>query len=636
MTTTADLAARLRELPDEVLERLVLARHLPTAVLGETGPQHIADFFDLAEALRTDDAVDAAIERLPRRTLLALLGTTSEAPPEALAPAVDLGLADLDGGVDDAVAARLAAHPDVAGLADAAPVDDHHDGRTGGPDHSGGPTDATQTAGSGHSDGTDGIDGADEPDAPVHAATTDADGSAGERARATGAEHAFETLTVLAELLRIVDAGGVRELAKGGIGAPLARQLAERTGAEADVVPDRLRLLDRTGLAGPEDGTWVLTDAGHIWTAASWPERWATIVQRWRAVLDPAVLEVLDLAADDLRDLVSLGRWAYPAGSRWLDAALLDTAGTAGVLGLAVDGRRTGTGRALLADDTDDAVRAAAADLPRTVDGVYLQHDLTVIAPGPLSPADDDELRQVADIEAPGLAARYRVSEDSLRRALRAGRTRDELVALFTRLGTTEVPQPLSYLIDQVATRDGSVVVDRGEGGVGSVVHGTPDQLDLIGVDAELRQLAWDRPELTRLATRYPPHVVATALEEQRYPAVLAGGARPDTRSGPPGRRRTAARSPEQAAHALVERLRLTTERGDAEPEQEWMARQIDMAVRGRTPIRVTVRMPDGSEKPFSIVPTSVAAGRVRGKDTVVDVERTLPLSLVVTVESDA
>jgi hypothetical protein len=649
MTTTADLAARLRELPDEVLERLVLARHLPTAVLGETGPQHIADFFDLAEALRTDDAVDAAIERLPRRTLLALLGTTSEASATALAPAVELGLADADGGVDDAVAARLTAHPDVAGLAGAAPDDLLRDDRTGGPDHRDRPDGPDERAGSDEADeashtdgpGRTGRDGrTDGPGRTDDAGGTDVAVTPGaaddERARATGAEHAFETLTVLAELLRIVDAGGVRELAKGGIGAPLARQLAERTGADADVVPDRLRLLDRTGLAGPEDGTWVLTEAGHAWTASSWPARWATIVQRWRAVLDPAVREVLDLAGDDLHDLVSLGRWAYPAGSRWLDAALLDTAGTAGVLGLAVDGRRTGAGRALLADDTDEAVRAAEADLPHTVDGVYLQHDLTVIAPGPLSPADDDELRQVADIEAPGLAARYRVSEDSLRRALRAGRTRDELVALFTRLGTTDVPQPLSYLIDQVATRDGSVVVDRGEGGVGSVVHGTPDQLDLIGVDAELRQLAWDRPELTRLATRYPPHVVVTALEEQRYPAVLAGGARPDTRSGPPGRRRTAARSPEQAAHALVERLRLTTERGDAEPEQEWMARQIDMAIRGRTPIRVTVRMPDGSEKPFSIVPTSVAAGRVRGKDTAVDVERTLPLSLVVTVESDA
>ena len=591
MTTTTDLAARLRELPDDALERLVLARALPTAALGESGPQHIADFFDLAEALRTDDAVDAAIERLPRRALVALRDGGS---PDDLAPAVALGLADDSGAVDDAVAARLAARPELV---------------------------------------TDAPGGA----APARPDTSDRQSVADDdRSRAAGAEHAFETLTVLAELLRAADAGAVRELAKGGIGAPLARQLGERAGADAAAVPDRLALLDRIGAAHPEDGSWKVSDAGHTWLRSSWPERWATVVHDWRAALDPAVAEVLDLADDDLGDLVSLGRWAYPAGSRWLDAALLDASGTARVLGLAVDGRLTTTGRTLLGDDPDAARAAAAADLPGTVDGVYLQPDLTVIAPGPLAPDDDDDLRAVADLEAPGLAARYRVSEDSIRRALRDGRTRDDVVALFTRIGATEVPQPLTYLIDQVATRDGSVVVDRGEGDLGSVLHGTPEQLDLIGVDAELRQLAWERPDLTTLVTKYPPHVVASALEDQRYPAVLAAGARPETRSGPPVRRRAPSRSPEQAARALVERLRLTTERGDAEPEQEWLARQIDMAVRGRTPIRVTVRMPDGSERPFSIVPTSVAAGRVRGKDTAVDVERTLPLSLVVGIESDA
>ncbi|UXN28805.1 hypothetical protein [Curtobacterium flaccumfaciens] len=156
------------------------------------------------------------------------------------------------------------------------------------------------------------------------------------------------------------------------------------------------------------------------------------------------------------------------------------------------------------------------------------------------------------------------------------------------------------------------------------------------GWTPSFRQLAWERPDLTTLTTRYPPHVVHTALEDQRYPAVLTTAARPEAHHGPPGRRSPTGRSPEQSAHALVERLRLTTQRGDAEPEQEWLGRQIDLAVRGRTPIRVTVRMPDGSERPFSIVPTSVAAGRVRGRDTAVDVERTLPLSLVVSVESDA
>ncbi|WP_416396237.1 MULTISPECIES: helicase-associated domain-containing protein [unclassified Curtobacterium] len=586
MTTTADLAARLRAMPDDALERLVVARRLPTAVLAETGPLRVSDFFDLAEALRTDDAVDAAIEHLPRRTLLALRDGAGSA--DDLAPAVALGLADEDGGVDDAVSARLAVHDEVAGLPG----------------------------------------GAAQPRPVTPARETDDD----ERSRTTGAERAFETMTVLAELLRAVSEGAVRELVKGGIGTPLAKTLGDRAGADPTLVPDRLALLDRVGFAAPGDGTWATTAPGDAWLVAGWPDRWSTLVSAWRDALDPAVRTVLDVAGDDLRDLVSVGRWAYPAGSRWLDAVLLDVAGTAAALGVTDDGLVTSTGRALLDGDPTPA----AEDLPRTVDAVYLQHDLTVIAPGPLAPVDDAALRTVAVLEAPGLAARYRISEDSLRRAFRAGHTRQDVVALLERLSATDVPQPLSYLVDQVSSRDGSIVVDVGPEGIGARVHGTPDQLDLVGVDAELRQLAWERSDLTTLVTRYPPHVVHTALEDQRYPAVLTAAARPAAGSVAPVRRRTTGRNPEQAAHALVERLRVTTERGDAEPEQEWLGRQIDLAVRGRTPIRLTVRMPDGSERPFSIVPTSVAAGRVRGRDTAADVERTLPLSLVVAVESDA
>ncbi|WIB42269.1 helicase-associated domain-containing protein [Curtobacterium sp. MCLR17_058] len=588
MTTTADLATRLRAMPDDALERLVAARRLPTAALAETGPQRITDFFDLAEALRSDDAVDAAVEHLPRATILAL---RDGGAVDALGPAIELGLADEDGAVDDAVAARVAAHPDLTAL----------DEQPGGPEQ-------------------------------VRPAAPALDAAALERARTTGAEQAFSTMTVLAELLRAVDAGAVRELVKGGIGMPLARTLAERIGTDAELVAGRLALLDGIGFADPDTGRWIVTDAGHAWLLAGWPERWVSLVAAWSDTLPPAVHQVLDLADGDLRDLVPLGRWAYPAGSRWLDALLLDVAGTAASLGLAVDGIVTSTGRALLDGDAEQA----ADDLPGTVERVYLQHDLTVIAPGPLAPVDDDALRTVAVLEAPGLAARYRISEDTLRAAFRAGHSRDDLLSLLGRLSATGIPQPLAYLIDQVAGRDGSIVVDRGPGGVGTEVRGTADQLDLVGVDAELRQLAWERPDLTTLTTRYPPHVVHTALEDQRYPAVLTTAARPEAHHGPPGRRSPTGRSPEQSAHALVERLRLTTQRGDAEPEQEWLGRQIDLAVRGRTPIRVTVRMPDGSERPFSIVPTSVAAGRVRGRDTAVDVERTLPLSLVVSVESDA
>ncbi|MFZ7087551.1 helicase-associated domain-containing protein [Curtobacterium sp. RRHDQ10] len=611
MTTAADLASRLRALPAEDLVVLVVGRRLPGGALAANGPAAITDFFDLADALRGPDSIDRALERLPRATLLALRDPTRT---DDLGPALALGLATSDPAtgtpqVDDAVAERLAARTDLHRALDDGPAPRLPSDR---------PTEADPRSG-----------GATRvPDAPT-------DPQAVARATGVAAERAFTTMTTLAELLRQVDDGVVHELAKGGIGAPLGRQLAAVSGAGPEDVGPLLDVLAMVGHVDTVDQTWSATDEGRSWLVRSWPDRWADLVAHWQGALPDPVRGVLALAGDDWSDLAALGRWAYPGGAEWLDSDLDRAADVADRLGLVVDQIVTPTGRALLDADPRRAVAAASADLPPTVDAVYLQHDLTVIAPGPLTPADDQRLRRVADVEAPGLATRYRISEESIRRALLAGIDRAEILDTLSGLSATALPQPVGYLVDQVAARAGSIVVDRAAGGVGTVVRGPADQLDLIGVDAELRHFTWDRLALDSLGTRYPPTVVAAELEAQRYPAVVAAGARPPrpTTDAP---RRAAVRTPESQARDLVERLRVTTERGDREPEQEWLGRQIDLAVRGKVPIRVTVQMPDGSQVPFTIVPTSVAAGRVRGRDTHADVERTLPLSLVVAVESEA
>ncbi|PZF60320.1 hypothetical protein DEI92_08165 [Curtobacterium sp. MCBD17_034] len=584
MTTAAALAARLRAMPDDDLVALVAARRLPGAALAAHGPSAVADFFDLADALRTPDVIDRALARLPRATLAALQHP-ADADPAALAPAVALGLTD-GAELDDAVAARLAEHPELR--PDDAP-------------RPGGPTPVPQDV---------------------------------DRVRAVAAETAFATLTSLAELVRAVAGDEVHELAKGGIGAPLARHLGERAAADPVRVPDLLALLAETALVDPTSPTWTVTDDGRGWLVAPWPLRWVELVVRWRATLGDPVVEVLALAADDWRGLEALGRWAYPGGAEWLPAELVRSAETAEALGITVDGVVTATGRVLFAARTTDdtaAIDHAGADLPSTVPGVYLQNDLTVIAPGPLEPADDAALRTVADVEAPGLASRYRISEDSVRRALLEGYDGTAVLDTLGRLSAADVPQPVRYLVEQVSARAGSIVVDHAAER-GSVVRGPAEQLDLVSVDAELRSLAWARRSPTVLVSPYPPSSVVSALEDQRYPAVLAPAARVADAAGPPVRRRTA-RTPEEQARELVERLRAATRRGDQEPAQEWMGRQIDLAVRGKVAVRVVVRMPDGTEAPFTIVPTSVSGGRIRGRDTHADVERTLPLSLVIAVE---
>jgi hypothetical protein len=116
--------------------------------------------------------------------------------------------------------------------------------------------------------------------------------------------------------------------------------------------------------------------------------------------------------------------------------------------------------RLLLEAEADDRVVAAMAKvLPAPIDHFLLQADLTVIVPGPLERELAEQLAAVATVESAGAAMVYRISEQSIRRALDTGRTAGELHALFTRHSKTPVPQGLTYLIDDVARRHGQLRV---------------------------------------------------------------------------------------------------------------------------------------------------------------------------------
>ena len=97
--------------------------------------------------------------------------------------------------------------------------------------------------------------------------------------------------------------------------------------------------------------------------------------------------------------------------------------------------------------------------LPEPIDHFLLQADLTVIVPGPLERELAEQLAAVATVESAGAAMVYRISEQSIRRALDAGRTAGQLHALFARHSKTPVPQGLTYLIDDVARRHGQLRV---------------------------------------------------------------------------------------------------------------------------------------------------------------------------------
>lgn len=221
--------------------------------------------------------------------------------------------------------------------------------------------------------------------------------------------------------------------------------------------------------------------------AALGPELERTGAPRLRA----AVLGVLAATprggTPDADEILAALHWRSPRRAPWqpgvADPAAAEPAmwalAEATQLGLTGLGGLTSYGRLMLAEmraaaardpDSDPlgldnpaqappsaAVAALDKLLPPPVDHVLVQADLTVIVPGPPEPELAAELALTADHESAGAASVYRVTPDSVRRALDAGYSAGDLQNLFVQRSRTPVPQSLTYLIDDVARRHGGL-----------------------------------------------------------------------------------------------------------------------------------------------------------------------------------
>ncbi|MFF4153433.1 helicase-associated domain-containing protein [Streptomyces sp. NPDC001651] len=156
------------------------------------------------------------------------------------------------------------------------------------------------------------------------------------------------------------------------------------------------------------------------------------------------------------------------------------------------------------------AARLLAPLLPEPLDHVLLQADLTAVAPGPLRRPLADTLGVLADVESKGGATVYRFTPGSVRRALDAGRSASDLHAFLAQHSRTPVPQPLAYLIDDVARRHGQLRV-----GAASAYVRCDD-------DALLNEILADKRAAGLRLRRLAP----TVLAAQSDPATLLEGLR--------------------------------------------------------------------------------------------------------------
>ncbi|WTP19096.1 helicase C-terminal domain-containing protein [Streptomyces sp. NBC_00191] len=201
------------------------------------------------------------------------------------------------------------------------------------------------------------------------------------------------------------------------------------------------------------------------------------------------------------------------------------------VLGITGRGALSAHGRALLGHDTApaagtdetgaarharaeelaaDATAALAPLLPEPLDHVLLQADLTAVAPGPLQRPLAETLSVLADVESKGGATVYRFTPGSVRRALDAGRSASDLHTFLATHSRTPVPQPLSYLIDDVARRHGHLRI-----GAASAYVRCDD-------DALLGEILADKRSQGLRLRRLAP----TVLAAQADPATLLDGLR--------------------------------------------------------------------------------------------------------------
>ncbi|MFJ7149461.1 helicase-associated domain-containing protein [Streptomyces sp. NPDC100445] len=252
-------------------------------------------------------------------------------------------------------------------------------------------------------------------------------------------------------------------------------------------------------------------ERGGPWGKDGGEEDLRTRLARW-TLTEAELLGVTGRGALSAHGRALLGAPAAPA-SAGPAAGAADPAGPGDKL--PVHHHRPAARPAPLSGPERAAATAAAARLltpllPEPLDHVLLQADLTAVAPGPLRRPLADTLGVLADVESKGGATVYRFTPASVRRALDAGRAAADLHAFLAEHSRTPVPQPLAYLIDDVARRHGHLRV-----GAASAYVRCDD-------DALLNEILADRRAAGLRLRRLAP----TVLASQSDPAALLEGLR--------------------------------------------------------------------------------------------------------------
>jgi len=275
-------------------------------------------------------------------------------------------------------------------------------------------------------------------------------------------------------------------LRSGGVGVRDLKRTAEHLGISEPCAAFVAELLYIGGLIVIDTDDQILpTSAFDLWLTKSIEEQWHALTTLW---LETSRVSGL-IGKADTKNIAALGPELDRGGVSTLKKAVLRlllehreidptldsmTATIAWLLpsrvnrdyiewilreaewlGLTGQGALSSFASALLRQE-DLGIEAA---LPKPVDHILIQADNSAIAPGPLTLELANAIGTIADIESRGGASVYRFSEASIRRGLDHGQTGDQIKDFLKKISKTPMPQPLEYLISDVAKRHGRLRV---------------------------------------------------------------------------------------------------------------------------------------------------------------------------------
>ena len=340
---------------------------------------------------------------------------------------------------------------------------------------------------------------------------------------------------------------GLRDLdrlAAAAVVLPSVARLALELGAHANLLwqgSGRLQV-------SPEYGQWRSTDAAHRYgtlVAAWWDLPFAPSVASTgrRKSVRPLERSALCDPGDASRHALVLAMAALPAGAatalepleamlRWrrprLDFPAIDV-GTgwaaawseAQSLGVLAAGALSDLGRALPAARTVDELRPVVEALvPANTDTAVIDSDLTAVVLG----APSDRLRllldSVADRQTSGAAMSWRFSPKSVRRALDEGADVATLQTHLESVAGKALPQPLHYLLRDVARRHGELRLSAH----GTLIRGLDEtRVAEVLCDSTLHRLGLRRLAPTILTSGAALDVTLEALRRAGYYPIPEG-----------------------------------------------------------------------------------------------------------------